>query len=447
MIDISRMQSGIKGLDTLLNGGFVEKDAILISGAPGTGKSTLGLEFLVNGCEKYDEPGIYISFEEFPQQLYRDAKGFGWDLKKLENENKLSIFFTSPAVLMEDLQNSQGIIAEMVFSMNAKRIVIDSITAFSRYAEDAPTFREMIYMLINAIKREGLTALLLREQQEKTEGYSGEEYACDTHIYLDAITVDGKLNRKLKVTKSRGSDSILAESYFFITDNGIDVVVPFRKSISHYQSAVSTGNREFDYILGSGLPLNSFYLFSLSGTNQVYPTFKQNMIKHHLANEQVVIEFLTSEAQYKSLMENPNLPESQAMLTKSYQCGDILSVAMPKRLEDLEEFDNVMHMAGEGVPVFLDLSYLSVYVHDKSLFLTILNKVLETVWRHKSILVGNVSLNAPAELLEVLVNIADGSIKIWTESGATYLKVEKSLNRIVSLPYFIVDDIDITFKT
>ena len=439
-MSISKIKSGIKGLDILLDGGFIEKDAILISGAPGTGKSTIGLEFLIKGCKEHNEPGIYISFEEFPEQLYRDAKELGWDLKELEDTNKLSILFTSPAVLLEDLQNSEGIITEMASSMHAKRIVIDSITAFSAVAEDKNIFREMVYLLINAIKREGLTALLLREQLIKEENFSAEEYTCDTHIFLDNITVEGKQNRILKVTKSRGSNSVLAEAYFFITRGGVEVIVPFTKSIMHYDSILSTGSKELDYILGSGLPSTAFYMFTLSGINQFFPTFKHQMIKYQITHEQVVVEFSTTEAQYKNLMENPNTPKNQFSLVGAYKRGDILSVTMPTSVDDLENFKNIMEMVGERTPVFLDISYLYATVQDTKEFLTILNKILEIVWQHKSLLICNVCEHLPSNLFEILINTADGVINVWNEAGATYLKIEKSLNRIVSLPYFVVDN-------
>ena len=435
-----KIHSGISGLDVLLDGGFVEKDAILISGAPGTGKSTIALQYLVKGCEEYNEPGIYVSFEEFPQQLYRDAVGLGFDLKKLEEENKLNVFFTSPAILLEDLQNSEGIIAQMIHSMGAKRIVVDSITAFKRLTTTEYSLREIVYILINAIKREGLTALLLREQLHKDDDFSGEEYVSDTYIYLDSKTVCGKQNRILRVTKSRGSNNISALAYFFITSNGVEVIVPFKKSSQHYSSVVSTGSKEFDFILGGGIPTNSFYLFTLGGINQFFATFKKHMIRSLVNNEKIVVEFLYSHAILKNITESPNMSAEQHSLIDSYKKGDILTLALPTSLEEISAFKNAMSNAGEGTPVFLDLSALYSALQDKTLFLNILNKILELIWQYKALLIANINEEMPKDLLNVFCNPADGVINVWNEEGATYLKIEKSLNRIVSLPYFVTDN-------
>ena len=79
-----RTPFGIKGLDEMICGGLLEGSANLVEGAPGTGKTTIGTEFIYNGITRFNEPGCIITFEEFPQQYYRDALKFGWDLKKLE---------------------------------------------------------------------------------------------------------------------------------------------------------------------------------------------------------------------------------------------------------------------------------------------------------------------------------------------------------------------------
>ena len=83
---MERVKTGIEGLDKMLNGGFLPQTANLIEGAPGTGKTTLGMQFIYSGITRYNEPGVILTFEEFPQQYYRDAASLGWDFKKLERE-------------------------------------------------------------------------------------------------------------------------------------------------------------------------------------------------------------------------------------------------------------------------------------------------------------------------------------------------------------------------
>src|SRR3989441_8749006 len=88
-IRMTRQKTGIVELDAMLRGGFLERDAVMVAGSAGTGKTTLSLQHLVNGITKFGEPGIYLTFEQLPDQIYRDAENFGWDLKKLEEQGKL----------------------------------------------------------------------------------------------------------------------------------------------------------------------------------------------------------------------------------------------------------------------------------------------------------------------------------------------------------------------
>ena len=80
---MERIKTGILELDKMLCGGFMPGDAVLVAGSAGSGKTTLALQYLVNGITQFGDRGIYVTFEELPNQIYRDAKSFGWDLRKL----------------------------------------------------------------------------------------------------------------------------------------------------------------------------------------------------------------------------------------------------------------------------------------------------------------------------------------------------------------------------
>src|SRR3954449_4941439 len=97
-----RLATGIAGLGTMLKGGFVPEAAILVRGAPGTGKTTLAFHYLLEGIKR-GEPGLFISFEEFPKSLYRDAASLGWNLMDYETNGLLQMMFTSPEVLLASL--------------------------------------------------------------------------------------------------------------------------------------------------------------------------------------------------------------------------------------------------------------------------------------------------------------------------------------------------------
>ena len=115
-----RVKTDIKGLDEMLHGGFLPQTANLVEGPPGTGKSTLGMQFIYNGIRYHNEPGLIVTFEEFPQQYYRDAEGFGWDFRKLEREGKLRVIMTSPEVSRSDLESVGGTIETLAREMGAR---------------------------------------------------------------------------------------------------------------------------------------------------------------------------------------------------------------------------------------------------------------------------------------------------------------------------------------
>src|SRR3989442_12349433 len=109
----------------MLRGGFMEGDAVMVAGSAGCGKTTLSLQYLVNGV-KLGEPGVYVTFEEMPDQIYRDAKNLGWDVRKLEEENKFRIICTSPNLLLESEGGS--LLAESFRDIRPRRMVVDCLS-------------------------------------------------------------------------------------------------------------------------------------------------------------------------------------------------------------------------------------------------------------------------------------------------------------------------------
>ncbi|UCC68869.1 MAG: AAA family ATPase, partial [Armatimonadota bacterium] len=206
---MDQARTGIEGLDKLLFGGLQRGDATLVAGAPGTGKTSLGMQFLYNGITRYREPGIFITFEEFPQRIYRDADNFGWDFRALEDQGKLKVLFTSPEVLQQDIVRDQGLVSEMIHEIGAMRVVVDSISHLHDAGQDPRHFREAVYRLVNALKRESLTAVLLRELREQEEiGGGPEDFVADGLIMLTRSYVGGHHMRFIEVIKSRGSPHI-----------------------------------------------------------------------------------------------------------------------------------------------------------------------------------------------------------------------------------------------
>jgi circadian clock protein KaiC len=224
---MEHVKTGIKGLDEMLFGGFLPQTANLVEGAPGTGKTTIGMQFIYNGITQFDEPGLIITFEEFPHQYYHDAAAFGWDFEQLEKDGKLKVIMTSPEVSRLDVESVGGMIETAVTQMGARRLLVDSITHFERLTQDPVELRSLEYSFINALKREGLTSLLTRESPtllgEAPEGDSDIAFVVDSYLLLRYVEIESTIRKALLVLKMRGSDHAKDIRQFEITDHGVEV--------------------------------------------------------------------------------------------------------------------------------------------------------------------------------------------------------------------------------
>jgi circadian clock protein KaiC len=223
---MERVKTGIVGLDTMLGGGFVPKTANLVEGAPGTGKTTLGMQFIYHGIVNHNEPGLIITFEEFPRQYYYDAAGFGWDFVKLEQQGMLKIVMSSPEASRMGVEHVGGMISQYIQEMNAKRVVVDSMTHFARLTQDPIELRSIEYDFINALKREGLTSLLTKESPvllgESTED-GGLGFVVDSYVVLRYVEIESAIHKALFVLKMRGSNHATDIRQYDILEHGIEV--------------------------------------------------------------------------------------------------------------------------------------------------------------------------------------------------------------------------------
>src|SRR3990170_9167342 len=107
-----RVRTGISGFDEILGGGIPRGNVILIEGSIGTGKTTMGVEFVYRGITEFGEPGVIVVFEVSPDKLARDAAGLGWDLPALERSQKLKIIYTTRDVLRQELQQADSLLID-----------------------------------------------------------------------------------------------------------------------------------------------------------------------------------------------------------------------------------------------------------------------------------------------------------------------------------------------
>jgi circadian clock protein KaiC len=229
-----RISTGIKGLDKMTDGGFMRGSAVLISGSSGTGKTVIGMQFIVN-CLLKNEPGIIVSFEEDAVQIRENFMKFGWDLEEFENKNLLKMI--SP--LEYDASELALQIYDTVEKTKARCLLFDGITRLHRMIPPHIQFSEYMVGLINTLKQMNVTAVYTNETQNltgttKVTG-TGISPAMDTVILLRYVEIKSEMRKALSVLKMRGSDHDKDIREITIDKKGVEV----KTSFSEYSGLMS----------------------------------------------------------------------------------------------------------------------------------------------------------------------------------------------------------------
>lgn len=202
---VSRVESGIPGLDKLLGGGLIEDSVVLVTGETGTGKTIFCSQFLWHGLKR-GETGIFITLEEDPEDIKEDVRVFGWDFDRFEKKGLCRILYHDPA----QVNNLGSLIIDEIKNMKAKRLVIDSTSVVGLNINDVSQIRKMLFNIINVIKKNKCTALIISEIPEGMKGLSKfgvEEFVVDGVMVLNYLEyAAGGLDRSLIIRKMRRTD-------------------------------------------------------------------------------------------------------------------------------------------------------------------------------------------------------------------------------------------------
>ena len=224
--DSTRVKTGISGLDAILFGGIPRGNVILLEGAIGTGKTTMGTEFVYRGITEFGEPGVIVMFEVSPEKLSRDAAGLGWDLPELERQGKLKVIYTTREVFRQELRQADSLLIEEANKIGARRIFIDGAAAILQLGEEQDS-RETFQILVQALQRENLTAVMALEAaalDNRTLSSLHEESIADTVIRLKIEDTQRAATRSIEIVKSRGHEFQMGHHSFHIVDGkGIEV--------------------------------------------------------------------------------------------------------------------------------------------------------------------------------------------------------------------------------
>ncbi|MBN2518614.1 MAG: hypothetical protein JXB14_07220 [Candidatus Altiarchaeota archaeon] len=220
---MDRVPTGIKGLDEILDGGFMRNSSILLCGAPGSGKTNLGLNFLYKGAAEYGEKGLYLTLELPIEEIVKNAVIVypKWDWDSTLNKD---IFIKK--VSREDIGTLPTVIRDSVHDLGVKRIVIDSITMLSLFTKDEADFRDSLFKLLDFIRSLECTALIAAEKpysdRDRVE-FSIEEFVCDGVIILYSIPKGELRYKAMEVLKMRSINHQTKLCPFEIGPDGITV--------------------------------------------------------------------------------------------------------------------------------------------------------------------------------------------------------------------------------
>jgi KaiC/GvpD/RAD55 family RecA-like ATPase len=238
--EVITVRTGIPGFDTVLSGGFRQGKSIALSGPPGSGKTTFGMQFLYSGAKDFDEPGIFVTLSQSPTEIKNDFKSFGWDVQKLIDEGRMIIIDARPfkkkegfIALDESLYQGEPLpfmhLTQLILSsikrIGAKRVIIDSLTVLAMQYVNNFYIRQGLQGLVYALEDQHCMSILISEV-DSSEKSPVEWYVSSGVILLYHARKDYSMERTIQVLKMRGSKH--SEQIFPIKLNemGIQIMYP-----------------------------------------------------------------------------------------------------------------------------------------------------------------------------------------------------------------------------
>jgi circadian clock protein KaiC len=278
--NLHKTPTGIQGFDEITGGGLPTGRPTLLCGGAGCGKTLFGMEFLVRGATQFNEPGVFMSFEETNEELIKNVTSLGFDLEDLVKNKKLSldhVHIERSEIEETGEYDLQGLFIRLGYaidSIGAKRVVLDTIESLFAGLPNQLILRAELRRLFHWLKDKGVTAIITGERGEETLTRQGlEEYVSDCVIMLDHRVTDQTSTRRLRVVKYRGSMHGTNEYPFLIDENGFSILPITSLGLKHKISneRISSGITALDKMLeGKGYFRGSTVL--VSGTAGVGKT-------------------------------------------------------------------------------------------------------------------------------------------------------------------------------
>jgi len=225
LTNVERVKTGVEGLDKLVEGGFPRGDTILLAGNTGSGKTILSTQFICEGVTKHGENGVYVTFEEDAKTLKRNMLRFGYDLEKLESKGLIRVLDLE-AIKGAGLSANIEFILNALREIDAKRLVIDSLTAFLSACQEKFEYRTLMHLFYKILKKLGCTTVMTCSVPTglETLGLGIEEFIADSVITLESIIHGGELKTRFLIRKMRGTDHSKKYHEVIIGGKGLEIV-------------------------------------------------------------------------------------------------------------------------------------------------------------------------------------------------------------------------------
>ncbi|MGA2219912.1 MAG: circadian clock protein KaiC [Terracidiphilus sp.] len=256
---LRKTPTGVEGLDEVTMGGLPTGRTTLVCGSAGSGKTVLGMEFLVHGILDHGEPGVFMAFEETERDLTQNVASFGYDLEQLQKDKKLAIdhVYIERTEIEEtgeyDLEGLFIRLGNAVETVKAKRVVLDTIEVLFAGLKNQSIIRAELRRLFRWLKDKGLTAIVTGERGEgMLTRYGLEEYVADCVILLDHRVNEQISTRRLRIVKYRGSLHGTDEYPFLMGESGLSVLPITSVGLTHGASSerMSSGVADLDKMMG-----------------------------------------------------------------------------------------------------------------------------------------------------------------------------------------------------
>ncbi|MDJ0900181.1 MAG: circadian clock protein KaiC [Xenococcus sp. MO_188.B8] len=268
---VRKIQTTIEGFDEITHGGLPEGRTTLVSGTSGTGKTLLAVQFLYHGIKYFDYPGVFVTFEESPQDIIQNAHSFGWDLQSLVDRGKLFILDASPDPEGQEVVGNfdlSALIERIQYAISkykAKLVSIDSVTAVFQQYDAASVVRREIFRLVARLKQLQVTSIMTTERIEEygpVARFGVEEFVSDNVVIVRNVLEGERRRRTIEILKLRGTTHMKGEYPFTITNDGINIFPLGAMRLTQRSSnvRVSSGVPTLDELCGGGFFKDSIIL-------------------------------------------------------------------------------------------------------------------------------------------------------------------------------------------